>query len=280
MNKTPNNNFLEEEIEYEEVPESEISPEDEVLEEIEEEIEVADRVARETMKALTEAESRIEQANLYKAVLNTSLFAKGSARPEIIKRVEKEFKAFVMYRLEVLLGIKAEGGVSGTSQQSAVAVNMPFSQSEVAALKDIARKLVAKQAPPPAVQQAAVPVVTPVAAQEQVPVGQVGEEQEEAYEEPQRPVRMVKRVVKRTVNGQQQAPAKKPRRPRSNNVSEVTGQDLSQARSEARPPVPMPSASMMNAMNADLAEKNARGGVAATQGALTGHLKTLINGNG
>lgn len=274
MNKTPNNNFLEEEIEYEEVPETELSPEDEVLEEIEEEIEAADRVTRETMKALTEAESRIEQANLYKAVLNTSLFAKGSARPEIVKRVEKEFKAFVMYRLEVLLGIKAENGVQGSAQQAAP-VNLPFSQAEIKALKDIASKLVQRHTPAPAVQQAAVPVITPVSAQENVSVEQVGEEEEE----PQQQVRMVKRVVRRTVNGQQ-APAKKVKKPRSNNISEVTGQDLSQARSEVRPPVPMPSASMMNAMNAEQAEKNARGGVQATQGALANHLRAMINGNG
>lgn len=279
MSKTPNNNFLddEEEIEYEEVPEDEITDADEVLDEVEEEIVQSSRATQQISKAFSEAEKRIEQANLYKAILNSNLFGKGSARPEIIKIVDKEFKEFVMYRLEVLLGIKSEGGVRGAQPVQAA---LPFNQSEIAALKDIARKLVSRQGPQAAAPQVATPTIQPIMGSQEQTIEPVmeGEDEEQQLANPPRQVRMVKRVVSRKVNGQPQAPVKKSRKPRSNNVSEITGQDLSQASNPARPPVPMPSASMMNAMNAEIAEKNARGGMQATGGMLSAHLKNLVKG--
>ena len=272
MNKNVNQNFLEdeEEIEYEEVPEDEITDADEILDEVEEEIQTSRSASQQISKAFSEAEKRIEQANLYKAILNSNLFGKGSARPEIIKIVDKELKEFVMYRLEVLLGIKSEGGVRGAAPAQ---MQSPFSKNEIAALKDLASKLINRQGPQ-AAPQAATPVITPITGNQEQSIEPVTGEQDE--EPPQRQVRMVKRVVSRTQNGQPKPVGKKPRRPKSNNISEVTGEDLSQASNPARPPVPMPSASMMNAMNAEIAEKNARGGMQATGGMLNAHLKNLI----
>ncbi len=271
MNKTPNENFLEdnEEVEYEEVPESELEEGDEVLEELEDEMNGIENAAQETLKAISEAEKRIEQANLYKAVLNGNLFGKGSARPEIIKIVDKEFKAFVMYRLEVLLGIKAEGGLKGPQQQ--VQVASPFSPAEIAALKAIAARL-NKTAPPQQTQQQAQPVINQIGASQEEDIQPVTQSAPQQTGE-----RMVRRVVKKTAQAPAQT-ARKPKKPRTNNVSEITGQDLGQASNPARPPVPMPSATMMNAMNAELAEKNARGGVQATHGAMAGHIQTLVKG--
>lgn len=277
MSKTPNQNFLddEEEIEYEEVPEDEITDADEVLDEVEEEIQSSSRATQQISKAFSEAEKRIEQANLYKAILNSNLFGKGSARPEIIKVVDKEFKEFVMYRLEVLLGIKTEGGVRGAQPVQAA---LPFNQSEIAALKDIARKLVARQGPTAAAPQVATPTIQPIMGNQEQTIEPVTEDQEQE-EAPQRQVRMVKRVVSRTRNGQPvQAKPKRAPKPKTNNVSEITGQDLGQASLPERPPVRMPSASMMNAMNAEIAEKNARGGMQATGGMLSAHLKSLVKG--
>lgn len=270
MNKTPNDNFLDDETEeYELVPESELQEGDEVLDEIEGEMEDMEKATTETLKAISEAEKRIEQANLYKAVLNGNLFAKGSARPEIIKIVDKEFKAFVMYRLEVLLGIKNEAGLR--PQQAAQMVS-PFSQAEITALKAIAARL-NKTAPPQ--QQLAQPMITPIAAESQEQIAPVTQEIEPQGQ--QTGERMVRRVVKRKTEGQP-ATTKKARKPRTNNVSAITGEDLGQAQNPARPPVKMPSASMMNAMNAELAEKNARGGVQATHGAMAGVIQNLTKG--
>ena len=88
--------------------------------------------------------ARIEQAKLYEALLNHQLFAPGSARPEIIKAVRKEFKEFIQFRLEVLLGIKADGKPGHTGHAQSIQVKSPFSDEETVALKDIARKLVEK----------------------------------------------------------------------------------------------------------------------------------------
>lgn len=276
--RNPNNNFLEEEIEYEEVPEDQITAADEVLEEIEGEIEEQATQARETMKALSEVEKRIEQANLYKAILNTNLFGPGSARPEIIKVVDREFKEFVMFRMEVLLGVKSEGQRPGAAAQA----KSQFTDVEVTALKDLARRLTTKApAANPTVNQisAPAPSVNQVSATPAPSIQPVQSDTPYQQDEPQKQVRMVKRVVKRTVNGQPAAPAPvKNGRRRSNNISEITGQDLSQAVSQARPPLPMPRQSQINAMNAEQAEKNARGGAQATGGQLANHINALIRG--
>ena len=126
-----NSNFLDTDIE-------------EIVEEIEEEVIEETEEAEATTSIINEAIARIEQAKLYEALLNHQLFAPGSARPEIIKAVRKEFKEFIQFRLEVLLGIKADGKPGHTGHAQSIQVKSPFSDEETVALKDIARKLVEK----------------------------------------------------------------------------------------------------------------------------------------
>jgi hypothetical protein len=241
---------------------------DEVIEEIEEIEEEEQQEADRTAEVLNEAMARIEQANLYKALLGHNLFAPGSARPEIIKAVKKEFKDFIQFRLEVLLGIRPDGkigshmGVSGRGM-----VSSPFDEMEVTALKQIASKLINRGAPIPA---PAAPIQPPTPQIQALPPVQAQPE----YHEPA-PVTtrrtVTRRVVKRNgqivdsqIVGQPTAAvptataSKAPPRQKSNNLNPITGEDLGQAASPVRPPVPMPSQSVMNMLNAQQADKNAR----------------------
>lgn len=89
---------------------------------------------------INEALKRIEQASLYQTLINHSLFAPNSARPEIMQLVENEIKAFAIERLEILLGMKNENNLEqGSSGQ--------FNEEEVLALKAIAGRLVNKNPP-------------------------------------------------------------------------------------------------------------------------------------
>lgn len=258
-----NDNFLEnEDIEGSEIIEETITEifEDNVDEEQQNEV-------------LSEAEKRIEQANLYQALLKHDLFAPGSARPEIIDAVRKEFKGFILSRLELLLGIKQEA-----PKQIVQQVQSPFTDAEVQAIKAIAARLVEKSAP----QQASAPVApvpaintmaaAPQAQQVRPSVQSVGTTQNQA----QRTVKTVvtKKIVKQggqTVSEQvqeqapqqQTAPKKNKGRKATGNVSAITGEELSQAAVEDNPalrPLAMPSQAQMDMMNAQQADRNARGG--------------------
>jgi hypothetical protein len=80
-----------------------------------------------------EAQARIEQANLYQTLLNHDLFGPGSARPNILEKVQSEVKEFVLVRLEELLGMK--------NSSKEVAVKLPFDEEELSALKALATKV-------------------------------------------------------------------------------------------------------------------------------------------
>lgn len=246
MNRNLNNNFLEDDdVEYVEV--NDPSEADEIVQA------PVDRMTQQTMTALSEAESRIEQANLYKAILSSDLFDPNSARPEIIEKVRAEFNEFVMYRLEVLLGIRQDSGNTSAPEKQ---LELIFSQDEISALKDIAGRLINKtagqQVAPPQAQAQPRPVVKTVQVQQQVQ--QVKQ----------------KKIVKRYIQkpGQQaQASAQKPARrarPKSQNQSTVTGEDLSQAVAADRPPVKIPSQAVIDNMHANQAARNARGGSPTT----------------
>lgn len=260
--KGPNSNFLEDDVEYEMVPENELTDADIILEEFDEE----DQAAEETLTALTEAESRIEQANLYRAVLNHNLFSPNSARPEIIKRVRREFQEFTLYRLNVLLGITPDKGRPGAVQQA----TSVFSQEEITALKAIASRLtkkeqVTKVAPQINQVTASAPRLNPVEIEDMPAV--------QAVQPQQTGTRMVKRVKQRPAG--QQKPGG--RRQKSNNTSVITGQDLSQAVSTERPPAKMPSQAHMDMLNAQQADSNARGVGINAGGALGVALNKMIN---
>jgi hypothetical protein len=263
MNKV-NNNFLDDNTQYQD------SDTEEVIEEVIEEVEEDEQEAAETASVISEALQRIEQAKLYEALLNHQLFAPNSARPEVIKAVRKEFKEFIQFRLEVLLGMRADAKV-GAHNAPAQSVRSPFSDEETAALKDIAAKLVAKGR---SVQSA--PTINSVSVpQPQIQALSVntGPQVQEVATPTQRTTRTVtRRVVKR--NGQvvsetdvpQQAPAKRGPRPKTNNVNPKTGQDYGQAAAPDIKPVPMPSQIAMDNMNANLAHKNMKGQASLSSG--------------
>jgi hypothetical protein len=105
------------------------------------------------VSVMYEAQARIEQANLYQTLLNHDLFGPGSARPNILEKVQSEVKDFVLTRLEELLGMK--------SAEVKNIVSSPFDDEEVSALKALAGKVLKRdinQAPVPEVRQVQAPV--------------------------------------------------------------------------------------------------------------------------
>ena len=294
-NKNVHNSILEEQDEVQETYEphpDEMSPEqlqagyEEVyLDEIDELLEEEE--------LFSEAEARIEQANLYQALLKANLFAPNSARPEIIEVVSKQFKGFIKSQLEILLGIRPEA-------QQAVAVKSPFSEEETDALKQFAAHMLAKksgtpqQAQPtvvkpvpvitPVVRTApapAAPYVKPVQARQAQPAPRPAPRPQAPVQQPAPPPpvqqaapqgqevvvingkKYLRRVVKNGVQQPTQAQAQLPQRaqttdPRIQNVS-IEGVNYAQAINTARPPLPMPSQAHIDMMNANTAEANAKG---------------------
>lgn len=83
--------------------------------------------------AFAEAEERLLTAQYYRVLLGNSFFDDTSATAH---KVEKEIRAFVRGRMEVLLGIRAEN--------AAAPVGHPFSDEEVEALKHVAARVLDK----------------------------------------------------------------------------------------------------------------------------------------
>lgn len=249
--------------------ENDESTENQYVEEIVEEIFEEEQHEEAQNEILSEAEKRIEQANLYQALLKHDLFGPGSARPEIIDAVKKEFKGFILSRLEILLGIKQE-----SQKQLQVQVQNPFSEEEMSALKAIANRLNKKDLPP----QPASPTVNSVPTQAPVvtkPVINTISSSSSNQSMNQQPVR---KVVKKTIIHKKQlqddtldsvryasGPAteqKKSKRKSTQNISSITDQDYGQTAVEDDPtlrPKPMPSQSEMDMINARQAEMNSRG---------------------
>lgn len=276
-----NDNFLEnDEIEA-----------DEIIEETITEIYDEEQAEEEQNEILSEAEKRIEQANLYQALLKHDLFAPGSARPEIIDAVRKEFKGFILSRLELLLGIKQEAPKQVIQQ-----VQSPFSDAEIQAIKAIAARLVEKGAPQqPAAVSTPVPAVNTMAVTPQVQQARPAVQTVGAPVNAQKTVKTVvtRKIVKQggqtvTEQVQQQAPQQQAAAPKKSkgrkatgNVSAITGEELSQAVVEDNPalrPLAMPSQAMMDLMNAQQADKNARGGspVQGEQAMSASHIAQII----
>lgn len=196
----------------------------------------------------SEAVKRIQKAKLYETLLSHSLFAPGSADAEILEEVEQELKSIIEEKLEELLGMRA-------AKRAAEQVALPFDEDQIEILKLVADRALKRgsslgstptptinpvqTAPEPAPRQAEThhPAI--------VPVGQTAQPAVRRQAQQQRPA----------------APAAaKPRGRRrpTENTSEKSGRDLSQAASRRRPPRPMPSQGEIDAMNARQADKNAR----------------------
>lgn len=121
---------------------------EEILEEIqgEESVEEDDSM-NSVEEMMSEAEKRVEEANLFKLLISHSFFAPDSARPEVLASVNKKIKRFAIKELELLLGLKTKETEQKVVQQS------PFSPDEVSVLKMLVSKALGKNSP----QQAPAP---------------------------------------------------------------------------------------------------------------------------
>jgi hypothetical protein len=109
-----------------------------------------------------QARERTEQANLYMTIMDSQIFSPGSARPEILHKVEEEFKAFAGDRLAILLGIKQEA--------QKVTKSETFSDEEISALRAIASKINGvKETKPVVSNEPPVPKVNAIGSKQELP---------------------------------------------------------------------------------------------------------------
>ena len=105
---------------------------------------------------MSEVDKRIEKASLYRALRSQELFAPGSAVPAIIQEVTEEIRAFVLSRLEALVGMRSDTITPITSSVSA------FTPEQEIALKMLADKVLGRPSTP--TPTPVIPTVRPVAA--------------------------------------------------------------------------------------------------------------------
>jgi hypothetical protein len=190
-----------------------------------------------------EAQARIETANLYQTILNHQLFAEGSARPEIMAKVEGEMKAFALERLEILLGMKNE------SRQNPVQVELPFSQEEIEMLKTVAGRFLSQKQPSPPTPQ--IKMVNAVPQQHIQPQMRPVAVKTQSAVQPKQQVRQPAPVQQ----PRQEAPKPKGKRAARSQATpaSVTGVNLPK-------PLAMPDQSTIDVINAQEAAKNSKGG--------------------
>jgi hypothetical protein len=90
------------------------------------------------LSIVDEAHVRLDQGRLYKMLIGHNLFEGVDADPTAIANVQKELKDFILERLEILLGMRAE---KEKSEATHVTVQSDFNELEVQALKMIASKV-------------------------------------------------------------------------------------------------------------------------------------------
>lgn len=106
---------------------------DEVLEEIAEES--AFKLNKKESNVIFNARLRLEQAKLYEMLINHNLFDGVDASPDAINNVQNELKAYIVKRLEILLGLREPV----VRVETAVA-ELPFNDIEIDFLKQLAYK--------------------------------------------------------------------------------------------------------------------------------------------
>jgi hypothetical protein len=97
---------------------------------------IAYELEEEEMNVVGEAMVRLEQARLYDMLIKHNLFEGVEANPIALKNVQDELKAYIVERLQILLGIKQE-----QQPVTSMRVELPFNKLEIQALKDLAHKL-------------------------------------------------------------------------------------------------------------------------------------------
>ena len=258
------------------------------------------------LAVMNEAVLRIEQANLYQTLLNHDLFAKGSARPEIIRKVQTEMRTFILSRLEVLLGIKPD------RSQEPAQVQSPFDEQQVEFLQQLADRGIARAAqgnpqpgkpvlnPVQATAQPAapkpepepvrhVPLINPVQAPQQAqPIARPRQQRPAQRQRPAQgqPMNKTEVVGRKQADGSIMYEGKKlsprrsrptpPRKVQSNNISEIDGRDYSQAVNPRNPPKPMPSQAVQDQMNAQQVANATSGASAPGQVDMVGLAAKLL----
>jgi hypothetical protein len=92
------------------------------------------------LQVLKDASLRLEQGNLYKMLLKHDLFEGVEADPRAIKNVQRELRAFIRERLEVLVGLKQDPKLAPKKTE----VQLPFSDIEIQLLKEFLAKVTGK----------------------------------------------------------------------------------------------------------------------------------------
>jgi len=105
------------------------------------------------LQVLKDASLRLEQGNLYKMLLKHDLFEGVEADPRAIKNVQRELRAFIRERLEILVGLKQDPKLAPKK----VEVQLPFSDIEIQLLKEFLAKVTGKVE-----QQSKAPSLKPV----------------------------------------------------------------------------------------------------------------------
>lgn len=83
------------------------------------------------------ARDRLEQARLYEMLIKHDLFDGVDAEPVVVAEVQNEIKAFIMERMEILLGMKAEK----TTEVHQIVAESQFNDLEVQVLRRLASKV-------------------------------------------------------------------------------------------------------------------------------------------
>lgn len=110
------------------------------------------------VETLSEAMKRIEEANLWKALLTMDIFQPGSARIEIVNSINAKLKKVALENLELCVGIKSEAAVP--VQQK---IELPFDTEEMQALKILAAKVLKRDVTQATLNQSYTPQVSQVA---------------------------------------------------------------------------------------------------------------------
>lgn len=112
----------------------------------EDEVEESEEISEEESeilddKVLKDASLRLEQGNLYKMLLKHNLFEDVDADERAVNNVQREMRAFIRERLEVLVGLKEDPRI----QKKKVSVEGQLSGVELAVLKQFLSKAVSAQ---------------------------------------------------------------------------------------------------------------------------------------
>lgn len=73
-----------------------------------EEVFEEDEVEKDSSSVINNARIRLEQGRLYEMLIKHNLFEGVDAMPQAIDKVQSEIKQFIVERLEILLGMRAE----------------------------------------------------------------------------------------------------------------------------------------------------------------------------